>query len=164
MALNNSINRSLPQQDNEIIVGSTGNGAILATITAGEGIAVNLDTVENELVISTTGSIPWEEITDPAHTMEVNHSYITNNVAQVVLTLPTEAAIGSRFIITGAGAGGWRVAQNAGQQIHFGNTSSTAGDTGYIESTHQRDTVELICVVADTEFNVVDAVGNIEVA
>lgn len=41
----------------------------------------------------------------------------SNESAQVVVTLPTSPAVGDIVRVTGVGAGGWRLAQNAGQSI-----------------------------------------------
>ena len=95
--------------------------------------------------------------------MDNDTQYIANNAALVTLTLPATASVGERVGVTGVGAGGWRIAQNAGQQIHFGNVSTTSGTGGYLEFTHRRDTVELVCVVEDAEWNVIDAIGQIDI-
>jgi CII-binding regulator of phage lambda lysogenization HflD len=58
---------------------------------------------------------------------------------------------------------GWRIAQSANQQIHFGNQSTTVGAAGYLESTNRRDSIELVCTVADLYWNVVSSIGNITV-
>jgi hypothetical protein len=60
-------------------------------------------------------------------------------------------------------AGGWRIAQNASEVIHFGKTDTTTGTGGYLESTLARDSVELICCVTDNEWNVVSSIGNITI-
>jgi hypothetical protein len=60
-------------------------------------------------------------------------------------------------------AGLWKIAQNASEVIHFGKTDTTVS-SGYLQSTHARDAVELICCVANNEWNVVSSVGNITIA
>jgi hypothetical protein len=61
------------------------------------------------------------------------------------------------------GAGGWTITQGAGQQVHFGNKDTTSGAGGSLASVHIRDAAELICCVADVEFNVISSVGNITI-
>jgi hypothetical protein len=95
--------------------------------------------------------------------MSVNNGYIANNAALVTLTLPDTAAVGDVVRVTGKGAGGWRIAQNAGETIYFGTSTTTTGAGGSLDSTQQRDTVELVCITADTEWNVLSSVGNITV-
>jgi hypothetical protein len=81
----------------------------------------------------------------------------------IVLTLPTTASAGSIIEITGTGVGGWRVAQNAGQQIHFGTVSSTVGTGGSIASTHFRNCVRLKCITANTTWQVQSSQGVLDV-
>ena len=61
------------------------------------------------------------------------------------------------------GAGGWRVSQNAGQQIHFGILNTTTGTGGYLSSTQTYDTIRMVCNVENNEFTVIGAVGNITI-
>jgi len=103
----------------------------------------------------------WTEVTGTTQAASINTAYVTNNVAQVTVTLPSTAAFGSVIKIVGKGTGGWRLAQNAGQVIYFGESNTTTGATGYIASTHQRDCVEVTCIGANTIWQVVSSVGNI---
>lgn len=109
------------------------------------------------------GGIAWSAIT--ANQNIVNEEgYICNKAGLLTLTLPATAAVGTVFEVTGINTDvGWRIAQGAGQQIHFGNQSTTAGAGGYLEATHKRDSIKLVCVVADTEWNVLSSLGNITV-
>jgi len=81
----------------------------------------------------------------------------------VTLTLPSTAALGSVIEVVGKGAGAWRIAQNAGEQIHFGNVNTTAGVTGYLQATLQYDAIRIVNTVADNEWTVLSAQGNITV-
>lgn len=97
-------------------------------------------------------------------TAEINHTYIANKAATAcAITLPAAAVIGSELKIIGKGATGWTLNQGAGQQIHFGNVSTTAGAGGSLASSATRDCISLICVIADTTWEVYSAVGNITV-
>jgi hypothetical protein len=94
-----------------------------------------------------------------------NRGYIANKAGALTFTLPAACAVGKTFRFTGINtATGWKIAQNAGQTIYFGATATTTGAAGYLQSTAIRDSVELVCVVADTDFNVVSSIGNITVA
>lgn len=110
-----------------------------------------------------SSGISWSEVTGTSQSMAVDTGYIANNGSLVTLTLPSTAAIGKVVRVTGKGNGGWRISQNASQIINFNSTSTTAGTGGYIASTYLRDAVELVCVVADTQFNVISSTGNITV-
>lgn len=149
---------------------STGSEFIRRRVNLIEGSNITLtvsdDSVNNEIDITIassggSGGITWNEVTGTTQTAAINNGYIANNAAQVVITLPTTASVGSVVRVTGKGAGGWRIAQNASEIIHFGIRDTTTGTGGYIESTHRRDSVELVCVVADTEWNVISSIGNI---
>jgi hypothetical protein len=61
------------------------------------------------------------------------------------------------------GANGWLIAQNAGQNIQVGNTSTTIGAGGSIASTDVGDGVSLVCTVADTTWNAFSVIGNLTI-
>lgn len=109
------------------------------------------------------GGMTWNEETGTSATMSVDNGYIANNAALVTLTLPTTAAVGKVIRVSGKGAGGWKIAQNASEIIHFGSSDTTTGTGGSLASTATRDAVELVCVVADTEWNVISSIGNITI-
>ena len=132
-----------------------------ATITAGAGISVTPGA--NTITIATTNGIAWTEVTGTTQAMAVDSGYIANNAGLVTLTLPATAVVGDRIRIAGKGAGGWRCGQNAGQTINFGNTATTAGVAGYIDSTNQYDALELLCITADTTWVALSSVGNLNV-
>jgi hypothetical protein len=98
--------------------------------------------------------LPWTEVTGTTQTMSANNGYVANNAALVTLTLPTTIAAGDVLEVLGKGAGGWRVAQNASQQIQNGvtGTGTTVGTGGYIDSTTQYATIRLRCVTANLLF------------
>lgn len=108
-------------------------------------------------------SFTWNEVTGTTQTASVDNGYITNNASMVTVTLPDTAALGSVVRVAGKGAGGWRIAQNAGETIHFGNTDTTTGTTGNLSSTNQYDSVELLCITANSDWVVASSVGNIEI-
>jgi len=105
----------------------------------------------------------WINQTATSSNMTVNTNYVINNASLVTLTLPTTAAFGSTFQVTGKSAGGWKIAQNAGQQINFGNTATTSGTSGFLASTNQFDSVTFVCVTPNTQFVVYGSIGNITV-
>lgn len=130
----------------------------------GDGVTTTATAVGNQIEISTIGSgFSWNEETGTSATMAVNNGYIANNAALVTLTLPSTASVGDVVRVTGKGAGGWRIAQNAGQTIYFGLLSTTTGAGGRLDSTEDRDTVEMVCITADDDWNVISSVGNITV-
>ena len=109
------------------------------------------------------GGITWNEETGTSATMAVDNGYISNNAGEVTFTLPTTAAVGSVVRVAGYGAGGWKIAQNAGEIIHFLGSDTTTGTGGSLDSSNRYNAVELVCTVADTEWVVISATGNINV-
>jgi hypothetical protein len=105
--------------------------------------------------------LPWTDVTGTTQQAAVNNGYIANNAALVTITLPATAAVGKIIAIVGKGAGGWKIAQNASQLINFGSVVTTTGATGYLSSTNAYDSIELVCVVANTTFVVRSSQGNI---
>lgn len=116
------------------------------------------------LTISTSGGgLPWTVETTNTN-MAVNNGYIANGGGTLQFLLPSTAAVGSIFRVTGINnANGWQITQNAGQQIQFGTAATTSGTGGSLESTATADAVELVCTVANTNFVVLSSVGNITV-
>lgn len=161
--------------------GGGGGGGALNTLTGNVGGAVspsgggNINVVgagsitvtgnpgTNTLTITDTGGgFQWNTATVNA-IMLVDNGYITNGAGQVQLLLPMAAAVGSIIRVSGRAATGWQVTQNAGQTIYFGNMTTTTGAGGSLSSTATRDCVELLCVIANTDWNVLSAVGNLAV-
>lgn len=157
------------------------NGTIKMSSVGGSGAVLYKDASNNVagLPIGSTGQVltvasgapawaspsplAWSEVTGTSQTAAVNNGYITNNAALVTVTLPTTIAVGQTVRVAGKGAGGWRIAQSAGQQIHFGAVDSTIGATGYIGSTNRYDCVELLCITANLEFVVISVQGTLDV-
>lgn len=108
-------------------------------------------------------SLNWAEVTTATQVTSINSGYIVNNATLATITLPATAPLGSIIEVVGKGAGGWRLAQSAGQTVYFGNISSTSGVPGQLNSTHQRDAIRLVNVVANTDWQVVGSQGNIDV-
>ncbi|MGL5263351.1 MAG: hypothetical protein ACRDAI_02065 [Candidatus Rhabdochlamydia sp.] len=152
-------------------------GANSLTLTApaititGTGITVTGSPVSLGGTVTLTvpaGGINWVNVTTTTQTISTNTGYIANNAAQVVFTLPATANVGDTFYVTGngtAGTAGWKVAQNAGQQIYFGSTTTTTGTGGSLTSTNQLDSIRAVCVVsgASTIWNIITSMGNITI-
>lgn len=143
-------------------VAPDGNGNI--NLLGGPDVTVVGNPATNTLTINVASdNLMWNEVVGTSQAMAIHNGYITNNAGLVTLTLPVTASVGDIIRVTGKGAGGWEIAQNAGQQIFFGNQSTTIGATGGLSSTNQRDTCELVCITDDSEFNVISSIGNLTV-
>ena len=112
------------------------------------------------------GGITWTEVTTTSQTAVVNNWYATNNVWLVTVTLPATAVFWSIIRIVGSGAGGWKLAQNASQLIVWdsgwvvGLNQTTTGVGGFILSTDRYDSIELLCIIANTTFSVIGSKGS----
>lgn len=140
----------------QLIIGSTGATPVPGTLSAGPGISIANGA--GTITISGTGSgIGWTNVTGTTQAGAADSGYVSNNAGLVTITLPTTAAFGTAFSIIGAGAGGWKIAQNAGQNVQVGNVSSTVGVTGSVASTNQFDSIDLLCTVANTTWTTLGA-------
>lgn len=99
----------------------------------------------------------WVNVTTASQIMAPETGYVANNGALVTLTLPVTAAFGTEISIQGFGAGGWVIAQNAGQSIHVGSSVTTVGAGGSLASTNRYDSINLLCVVANTTWTAIGA-------
>lgn len=156
----------------EIDVVTMGSTPALATIvrkfaaygTPTPGYVVTADANGNPKwgSVSSGSGTTWQVIT-ASQTASIQNGYITNGSSLVTVTLPATAAVGNTVTITGLGAGGWSVAQQSGVSINFGATNTTTGTGGSLASTNIHDSVHLLCVVANTTWQVINSVGNITV-
>jgi hypothetical protein len=108
------------------------------------------------------GDFVWStspDITTPIDTV-ANTGYIANSAGTIVYNLPAICPTGTEFKFTGMNnATGWQVQASAGQTINFGNVSTSPGGT--LTSIATYDSVELVCIVDNTTYNVISVVGNI---
>lgn len=148
----------------QLAIGSTGVDPVAANITAGTGVSIS-NGAGSITVNALGGGLTWTVVTGVSQSAAVNNGYIANNAGQVVVTLPAVSAVGDVVGVTGINnATGWKIAQNAGNQIFFGTASTTGGATGYLESTATRDGVKLVCTSANANWQVMPGpIGNITV-
>lgn len=97
-------------------------------------------------------------------TTALQNEFVVTNASLVTLTLPTTFAVGQKFVITGSGAGGWKIAQNAGQSIAYQSgsttTATTVGTGGSLSSTLYNDCVILTAIVANTTLTISGTYAN----
>ena len=155
--LGQALNGQLP-------IGSTGADAVLATLTEGSNITITEGAGTITIAASGGSGLTWNEETGTSVTMAIDNGYIANNASLVTLTLPTTAPIGSIVRIVGKGAGGWKIAQNASENIRWDEASiTTTGVGGSLASTDDFDMVELVCMTADTNWVLLTAKGNVTI-
>jgi len=103
------------------------------------------------------GGIQWINQTSSLNPLVVNQGYVANSASTLIFTLPNNAEFGSAISIVGLGSGGWILVPGLGQLIVLGITSSNIS----VSSSNQNDAVNLICTVANSQWNIVSSVGNI---
>jgi hypothetical protein len=159
-AASNAINNIGPLTNGQLVIGSTGNDPVAASLSAGAGITITPGA--GTITISTSGGgLTWSVVSAPTNLL-VNNGYGANSGGTTAFTLPATAALGSIITIVGM-AVGWTVAQGAGQEIFFGNTHTTVGAGGSLASTNAGDCITMVCLVADTTWYVTASIGNITV-
>lgn len=144
-------------------INKTGSTPLIGKVTLTGGTNVTLTQSGQDISIAATGGVLWNDVTGTTQAAAVNNGYVADNAALVTITLPSTAVFGSVVEVAGQGAGGWKIAQNTGQQIHFGSAATTSGTGGSLASVNQWDAVRLLCTTANTTWSVLSAQGNITV-
>lgn len=144
--------------DGQLLIGSTGVDPVGATLTAGSNITITNGAGSITIAATGSASFSWNNASGTTQAMVANNGYYCTNAGLTTLTLPVTAAAGTVIRVVGNGAGGWIIAQNSSQLINVGNTASTTGVGGSVASGNRYDTIELLCVVADTQWNVLSGV------
>jgi hypothetical protein len=93
-------------------------------------------------------SFTWQTLS-ASHQMQSNHAYVLDSPILLLLNLPINPAIGDRIRLIGQGAGGWRITQNADQQVQAGNVATSVGITGRIDSIEPSAQVEIVALSAE---------------
>jgi len=75
------------------------------------------------------GATPWQTVSGTSQTAAPNQAYLLTNNALVTLTLPATPGLGDVVRVSGVGSGGWKIAQNSGQNILAGNIPGNIGAT-----------------------------------
>jgi len=124
-----------------LTVQATGNlvDGALAVRTTGTGYIVRFGTATGWMADITTngrvsansfqgnGALPWQVVAGTSQQAQPNTGYLATNGALVTLTLPTSPNPGDVVRVSGAGAGGWKIAQNAGQSVLAKNLVGNIG-------------------------------------
>ena len=162
--------------DLDVTEGGTGVGTFTAYSVICGGTTATGD-LQNVVGVGTSGQVltsngaaalpTWQDNTSMAYVeatgatqaMAVQTAYGANRGAGVAFSLPATAAAGTVMKITGI-LGLWSLTQAAGQQVHVGAFSTTAGAGGSLTATNLGDCITLRCIVANTTFRVEDMMGN----
>ena len=141
---------AVPAANNLNVFGGTG----ASTSGAGSTITVN---------VTDTG-VDWNVVTSATNPNALvdGNGYISKGAGSVTFVLPATASVGDTFNIAGYG-NLWTLTQNAAQSITLGSNATTPGVTGSLTATNARDSIQVVCVTANTEFQVISAIGNLTI-
>lgn len=152
-------------------IGSTGIVTLANTAVTAASYTVNgqaLFTVDSKGRLTSasnatiTGTVTWNDVSGTSQAASGNNGYIISNAGQTTVTIPASIAEGQVIGIAGKGAAGWVLQANTGQTIHYGSSASSSA--GSLTSTNQWDSVQVVCVTANTTFTVIASQGNLTVA
>ena len=101
-------------------------------------------------------ALPWTTVT-AGQVLVINNGYFFANSGNAVYTLPAVAALGQILQFINLSNHNITIAQNAGQQIQFGNIATTIGIGGSILSANIGDAITLVCSVANNNFTLLGA-------
>jgi len=155
----------LPGTSNSLLLGNVSSISGIAPGTSGQLLQCNGLSSPPSWVNAPQTGLNWSQVNTTTQTIAVQSGYLANNASQVVFTLPSTATQFSIIFIQGYGAGGWKIAQNASQQIIYGSSQTTVGITGYLESTNQYDCIQLMAAVggSSTVWIAQSSIGNLTV-
>lgn len=105
-------------------------------------------------------AMPTTQLVATAATASVNNIYISTSSSRNYLTLPAAATVGDTIRLVGRGQGGWRLVNQANQYVCFGVMTTSTGTAGFIDSTHFRDAIHVLCTSANLEWTVMSSMGS----
>ena len=98
------------------------------SLAAGNNIFLSTNTTNNTLTVLTApGLLSWIPVAGTTQAAAVNKGYLLTNHSLVTVTLPAAPALADIVRVSGSGTGGWKVAQNAGQNIRIKNLTGNIG-------------------------------------
>lgn len=136
------------------------NGNI--NVLGGPRVEVSGNSSTNTLTWDVTSEkFTWQVDTTTPISLVDNIGNIENSGSQIIYNLPVTCEIGDTFAIVATTANGFQVDANPGQTIRYGNQITTNGGT--ITSTSIGDVLFLLCTTTDTQFVVLNSIGNLTV-
>lgn len=116
----------------------------------------------NGFVSTTTGGFTWNNI-GASQALVAGNGYFCSSGGALSLSLPIASSVGDTIQVVLNGSTSWTITQGGGQQIRFGNQTTTLGGGGSLASNQQGDSVEIVCMTANTIWCVVDSIGGLTV-
>lgn len=108
---------------------------------------------------ATGGGLTFNTVTASTQAMAVNNTYYSTYAGTCVMTLPSTAAVGSLLQVITDSSHLIQIAQNASQLIYCGSQNGTSlvtttGTGGSITTISPNTVITIICIVADTTWEV----------
>jgi hypothetical protein len=151
-----------PAGPGETITGDTG-GALSPTANNWNIVGgTNCSTSGSVSTLTINMAWDWTEVTAASVNAAVQNGYILNNAGLLTVNLPGTCAVGDEIRLAGKGAGLYVVDAPAGDTIHYGNQDTSSGGT--LTATNRYDSIHLLCTAANSEWTVLNSVGNFTVA
>jgi hypothetical protein len=113
--------------------------------------------------VSLLGSSPivWNLISINTIGLSNNGYIAVSPGGALTVSLPALSAVGDIIHLVLDGATSWQLTQAAGQQVRYGNVTTTLGAGGSITSNDQGDAICLVCRVANTLWTCINSMGNL---
>jgi hypothetical protein len=139
----------------------TNTAALVNTSTTNfDGMLSSADTTVQAALDTIDDFGKWTEVTGISASLVKDQGFVANNIALVTLTLPATAVFGDVFRIANKGVGLVTIAQNASQTIYWCDTNTTTGVGGSLTATERYSALEILCITANNDFQVRQAIGN----
>jgi hypothetical protein len=147
--------------DGQLLIGNAST-ELYDVVNLTEGSGISIVNGPGSITISSTGNyLTWIEATlATINPMVAGTGYITNYASGTLqYTLPATAAVGSVFGVAGNSVDGWQINTQSGQSIVFEGVAVTTS----LSSSQRYNSVQLLCITANTVFSVINVVGNLTV-
>jgi len=162
----NNIDVTAAGINGQVLIAATNADPAFSTLTSSSG-TIQYTSGPNSLSLDVVGGgIPWIYTTGPSVSVAYNTGYIVDGSSLVSLYLPGTAPQGSVIRIHGMGSGLWSLLQNsvtASQVVRVGYLISNGVTSTAIQSTVIGDSLELLCVTANTQWDALSVQGNLQV-
>jgi hypothetical protein len=160
----NNIKSTAVMANGQLLIGSNGADPVPASVTAGSGIIITPGPGTLSIA-ATAGGVTWVTVSSDVPNMTVETGYfVVAPGGDILLGLPTISSLGDILRVCLSGATSWTITQGIGQQIVMGDSMTTLGLSGGLQSTNSGDCVELVCRTPNLVWVVQSSMGNIGIA
>ncbi len=160
-SLSSLLDSAIGSTQGDILYRNATTWVVLAPGTAGQFLQTQGAAADPSWEDVNVSGLTWSNIAGTTQAAVVNHGYLVTNSSATTITLPALCSMGDIVQVQGflfdSGASNWIIQANTGQTISFGAFLSTTAGT--LTSKDPSDSVQLVCVVANTAWAVNYAVS-----